>query len=192
MRALLSVTALLLIVFAGCNSGSEGERCARMADSLAESVQAGTLRLDSPDTSGIQQMLVSHQAWLDFIARSVRDTLTMEQAGALQQFDLACRQLEAFLSNRRILLARSALLRSQLMMLAADVRSGSLDAAKARGMLEQEKKEAGTFLALCVQQVQDTEKALGQFSLSRDMVSDLVRDHNGGELPVVVPETPGY
>lgn len=179
---------LFTMVVCSCGGGRDRHVLASRADSLTTSVQVFTVNLNRIDTAAIDSMILRKDTWISFIARNVRDTLSMGEAGSIQRFSEAGEKLLATLNNRRRLLDRANTLTVQLKSLAADLRSGSMDVSNARQFLENELEQALVFSVKAEQELRDYGSAVAQYRQHADAVADVVRDHNQGELPRLVAQ----
>src|SRR5690606_36776094 len=111
------------VVLAGCGREAAMKRQESVTDSLAGAIKTVVAQLRDIDTLDLENMISRYKICVDFISEHVRDTTSRDESTDLQRLSVSGRQLQAFSTNRGLLLGRAGALSVQLQTLKADIPS---------------------------------------------------------------------
>lgn len=175
--------------FFSCGKSKEEERQIRSLDSLSGALNTKLQELSLLDTILLEKAITKFENYRVFIKQNVNDTLTKVEADALQQFYGCGKNLIDFDVNRNSLLARGALINSQLKKLKQDFDNGTVEYDKTSVYILQERSGAQDLIQSSFGQQKAFQSALEAFRLSIPAVEDLIKKRNAGELPKIIQET---
>lgn len=191
MRSVFHTAWFITVVISlnSCNKSEVYEQRAKTLDSLGGAVNAVVRELESIDTILLQKSVTRFNWYNAFIQQNVNDTLSKEEADQLRHFYTSGKSLERFSMNRKTILARAALMNSQLLKLKQDLKKKSLSADQLSIHTLYEKKRAAELIDLGYQQQKIFHSGIEGFKNSLKAVELLMRRRNKGELPTVVKDT---
>jgi hypothetical protein len=181
-----SVLFVLPFLFSSCLKDDASEKVLHSLDSLSGALNLKLKELQQVDTVTLNKALLTFTNYKQFISQNVNDTVKKEEGDQLQRFYSAGKKLETFTGNRRALIARSNLINSQLAKLTADLKNNSADEEKVLVYLDQERSGADEIVKSTLGQQQAFQASLEEFKISLSGVEELIKAHNGGDLPTII------
>jgi hypothetical protein len=191
MRKLCCHTCLLLaFVFSqSCGKKDVYARQVKTVDSLSGAINALVKELEKTDTLLLQRSVARFNDYRKFVTQHIKDTILKAEADNLQHFYAGGYCLENFITARKTLLARAALIRSQLTKLALDIDNRSAGPETLARFIEHEAGEAGRFMDAGYDQQRKFHAGSEEFKNSIHGVESLIRSRNRGELPTIIKDT---
>jgi len=181
---------LLTVVFFGsCNGAGKYEEKEKTLDSLSGAINSIVKELKNCDTLVLQRSIARYTWYRQFIEQNVSDTISREEADNLQHFYTSGKTLENFSQNRKVILARSVLVNSQLLELAKDIKNKTMSPEQLSEYTQYEKKQAAILIEAGYEQQKKLHAGLEEFKNSLKGVELLIRSRNKGELPTIIKDT---
>jgi hypothetical protein len=180
---------LALVVSQGCGKKDAYSKQIKTVDSLSGALNALVKELEKTDTLLLQRSVARFNDYSKFIEQHIRDTILKTEADNLQHFYAGGYCLENFVTTRKTLLARTVLVRSQLMKLARDIESHSAEPETLTRFIEHEANEAGSLMEVGYEQQRKFHAGFEEFKNSIHGVENLIRSRNRGELPTIIKDT---
>lgn len=183
---------LLLFLMTGlcrCDRSGGAEPLIRSLDSLSGAVGSMVKELERLDTLTLQKAVSRYNYYRAFVRQNVHDTLEKAEADALQDFFTAGVTLQTISVNNKLLRSRGHLLSVQIARLSKDLKEqkGAMDVASRN--YERERSETERLMRSGAQQQQQFHTAIEAFRNALPEVEQLIRQHNRGELPVIVKDS---
>lgn len=180
---------LALALIQACSKTDIYEEKAKTLDSLSGSVNSMVRALEKIDTISLKKYVTRFTHYRQFIRTNINDTITKGDADHLRDFYTSGESLAHFEKNRRAILSRAELINSQLLKLAADIKTRAMDAEQIARHTAIEKKEAGKLMETAHQQQKIFYAGVEEFRNSLKAVEMLIRSRNHGELPVIIKDS---
>jgi hypothetical protein len=174
------------MIFISCGETPLYRQVGKSADSLVGVLSAGRAELLGIDTLSIAETLRQFNRNMVFMRDKVRDTLDAVQASSLRRYYDAGNNLQTFFVNRRELLGKLDITRSQLEKISSDARHKAGTAAQLRNHFATERDAAATLLSALHEQrtlFRESEKMLAE---NQPEVEELIKKNNSGQLPHIV------
>lgn len=172
-----------------CSRKALYEPSLRRIDSAMVIVSVYKERISSIDTHQLQKALQKWEVLSAFIQNNVSDTLTKNEAQALQQFYQSGQYLQLFLSKRKDLLERCALMQLQLKRLMETGQTESLQANQFNDNANNELDALKSTGFIIDKTLSDYPAQLQNFRNSIPGVEALVKARNRGSLPMVIKDS---
>jgi len=137
--------ATMTFLFTACSNDNIYTQRSGTLDSLSGAVSTLVTEIKKADTAMLQRATTRFAYYKQFIHQHVHDTVNRYEADNLQHFYEGGRKLEDFVKNRATLMARAALISSQLARLKTDIVNGAIDEGSSAGTWP--KKKAGNDIA---------------------------------------------
>lgn len=190
MNAGLRYFSLLLFtgLFSSCSNSDAYEKGIRHLDSLEGALGLISKEIREIDTAQVQQAMERFETYRLFIQTLVKDTISTEEAQALQRFFRSGSELTAYSKNRNRLLARSDLMHTQRNKLRHDLVEGIPEEAEWKNALNQEKLASDALCKSMLDQQKKYYNAMQEFKLSLPETEAFIRKHNHGELPTLIKQ----
>jgi hypothetical protein len=191
MGKICSYTCLVLALafLQGCGKKDAYSRQVKTVDSLSGALNALVKELEKTDTLLLLRSVARFNDYSRFVGQHIRDTILKTEADNLQHFYAGGYCLENFVTIRKTLLARAALVRSQLMKLALDIENHSAEPETLARFIEHETIEAGRLMEVGHDQQRKFHAGFEEFKNSIHGVENLIRSRNRGELPTIIKDT---
>jgi hypothetical protein len=188
LKHFFSVFAFTLL-FLSCSDNGLQEARLKTLDSLSGALNQKLVELKQVDTVILQKALSKYSNYRQFIQQNVDDTLKKEEADHLQQFYGCGKNLLDFSVNRKSILARGALIDSQLNKLILDIKENAADQEKVSEFTSKERTGAEQLIKISFGQQQLFLTNLQEFKLSVSGVEKLIRSRNSGRMPTVIKDS---
>jgi hypothetical protein len=192
MKRTVYIATFFVAGCVACDTASEYNRTIHTIDSLSGAVNAMASQVQVIDTVLLERLLNKYVYYSQFVKQQVNDTLTREEADQLKQFYEGGMALRDFKRNRSAILARAALINSQLSRLAGDAHEKSLNIESLSRFTMQEKFEATKLIETGYVQQKEYLQQLVQYRNAVKGVEELLRTRNNSQLPTIVKDTTGY
>ncbi len=180
---------VILFFFSSCLKNDEREQQIKSIDSLSGALNQKLAELKQVDTVVLQKAIVKYNNYKQFIRQNVNDTVNKSEADHLQQFFVCGKNLLDFSENRKAILARGALINSQLNRLMLDAKENSLDEEKLIQFSTHEKSNAEQLIKNSFGQQQLFQANLQEFKLSLSDIEKLIRARNNGQMPTIIKDS---
>src|SRR6218665_3811333 len=171
----------LIVAFAfsqGCGKKDAYGRQVKTVDSLSGALSAFVKGMEKRDTLLLQRSVARFNDYRKFVSLHIQDTILKTEADNLQHFYAGGRCLENFAGTRKTLLARAALVNSQLTKLAQDIENRSAAPEALARFIEHETKEAGHLMEAGYDQQRKFHAGFEEFKNSIHGVEILIRSRN--------------
>jgi hypothetical protein len=182
----LQVTALYLLLgflFPSCINNGLSEQGAKTLDSLGGALLTVVEETKNRDTVQLENALDRYFVYKVFIRDNIHDTLSLSEAQLCRNFFNSGKALEISRNNRLQLLARAALVSSQLIKLSRDLHEGTLDEDAIKRYIEIEKSETVMLISKLQQEHKAFCSGMEEFKLSLLPMQNFIKEHNEGLLP---------
>ncbi len=190
MRVVYHIALLAVLLFLqSCGKAGAYNRQAKTIDSLSGAINAMVRELQQVDTIVLQKAVARFNDYRQFIKQHLTDTIEKTEADNLQHFYAGGNCVSHFSANRRALLARAALINSQLAKLSEDIKQRSAEPEVLTGALAFEKNEATKLMEAGYDQQKKFHSGFEEFRNSLNGVEALLRSRNRGELPAIIKDT---
>jgi hypothetical protein len=138
------------------------------------------LQIDSVE---LLKAISKYEVYQQFIKSNVKDTLSKEEAYALQSFIIAGENLKAVSENKKRLMARTNLLSNQLNKLQIDIKNNINNAAETNNYLNAEKAAQAELTNFCENEQSNYFKNLQQLKTNLYLIEQLILARNNNLLP---------
>jgi hypothetical protein len=179
----------LLFFFVSCTRTEVYKQSSRTVDSLSGALNSVVVEFSKMDTALLQRALIKYRHYRNFIKERVNDTIAKPDAEYLRNFFEHGKNLEVISKNRPVILSREELMTSQLKKLGADIHAEVLSPEEVKKYLDAEKLEADKLITSTNNQIKLFYSAIESFKNSLQGVEELIKQRNGGELPIIVKDT---
>jgi hypothetical protein len=174
MAIRLPIAVLLCLALTACSDRKSYERISVSIDSLSARTGAVQHRLGAADTARVAKALALYHAYRDFLVAGYKDTLDVRQGEALARFEAAGQQLEAFVKNRRLLIARAGEVNEQLSALAHDASEKAIGVEMIDSHLRREKREVERFSVSAEKELAESDKALQRMDSAIVLIRQII------------------
>lgn len=172
-----------------CRQDTTTENTVKTLDSLETAINGMMLQMRKTDTALVEKSVSRFHYYRQFIKQNINDTITKTEADHLRHFYDSGTQLENFSLNRKNIIARASLAKTQIAQLTVDAKNGSLSAENMRMAEQREYSEISRVLEEGYEQIRICHSALQEFRYSLSAVELLLRSRNNGELPRIIKDT---
>jgi hypothetical protein len=184
-----SAVVIALMLLGSCKTNDIYKQNLKTLDSLSGAINSMLNEFSKLDTVILQKSIARFSYYKQFIQQNVNDTVSKNDADNLQQFYASGNNLQNFLNNKKNILARGALINSQIRKLSLDTKNTSIDSEQLSKYTIQEKSETEKLMNLSYEQQKLYHTALEEFKISLRGIELLIRSHNNGELPTIIKDT---
>lgn len=184
-----STVVIALMSFGACNKTDVYKQNSKTLDSLSGAINSMSNEFSKMDTIILQKSITRFNYYKVFIQQNVNDTISKSDADNLQRFYESGKNLESFLNNKKSILARAALINSQIQKLSTDIKNSSVDAEQLAKYTLLEKNETEKLMNLSYAQQKLYHTGIEEFKSSLKGIELLIRSHNNGELPTIIKDT---
>jgi hypothetical protein len=181
---ILALPAFLLLQNCGIKSQVETE--VKRLDSVSIVLNSKWQELSKCDTALLQRAISKFDNYSTFIENNITDTITKEEANALQQFYASGKNLKAFDQNYKSLRSRTTLVSDQIKKLMSDVDNGSISKKYFLSNYDNEIKAASQLVAMTTNELKNNLNSVQDLKNSLPPVETLIRSHNKGQLPEAI------
>jgi hypothetical protein len=190
------MTKLLLLVLPICLLSCRPNAADKAAQSRLDSLN-GALGLElkailHSDTVRMQKALDLYHQYHAFVAQSVHDTLTLEEANALKKFMENGAVLEAFLYNRTQLLVHGKMIALQAKKLTQDLASGSVGAEEMAPAIESESQAMSKTISTIEEERKKGAAAIIEMRNTLSSIEGLIKKRNNNQLPTYTADTSAF
>ena len=187
---------LLLLVLPVCLLSCRPTAADKIAQSRIDSLN-GALgheikAIQQTDTARLQKALDLYQRYHAFVAQSVHDTLTLEEAKALKKFMENGAVLKAFLYNRTQLLVHGKMIAAQAMKLAKDLEMGTVSAEEMAKAIESETVAMNKAISTIEEERKKGAAAIIEMRNTLSGVESLIKKRNNNQLPTYTADTTAF
>lgn len=189
LTAFMAGFVLVSLLTVSCSRKALYEPSLRRLDSAMVIVSVYEERISSIDTHQLQKALQKWEVLSAFIQNNVSDTLTKNEAQAMQQFYQSGRYLQLFSSKRKDLLERCALMQLQLKRLMETGQAESLQVTQFNDNTSNELDALKNTGIIVDKTLSDYPAQLQNFRNSIPGVEALVKARNRGSLPMVIKDS---
>jgi hypothetical protein len=178
------ITALFL--FQNCSMKNQVESEVKRLDSVSIVLNSKWRELSACDTALLQRALTKFDNYSTFIENNITDTITREEATALQQFYTSGRNLKAFDENFKSLRSRTQLVSDQIKKLMSDVEQGGISKKEFLSNYDNEIRAASQLVEATTTELKNNLNSVQDLKNSLPPVEALIRSRNNGQLPEAI------
>lgn len=189
LTAFMAGLVFVSLLTVSCSRKALYEPSLRRIDSAIVIVSVYEERISSIDTHQLQKALQKWEVLSAFIQNNVSDTLTKNEAQALQQFYQSGQYLQLFLGKRKDLQKRCALMQLQLKRLMETGQTESLQVNQFNDNTNNELDVLKSTGLIIDKTLSDYPAQLQNFRNSIPGVEALVKARNRGSLPMVIKDS---
>lgn len=186
MRVAFIIWIFVMLLFQNCSIKSQVEAEVKRLDSVSIVLNSKWQELNKCDTALLERAITKFTNYSTFIENNITDTITKEEANALQQFYLSGKNLKAFGENFKSLRSRTALVSDQIKKLMSDVENGSITKKEFLENYDNEVKAAAQLIALTTNELKNNLNSVQDLKNSLPPVEALIRSRNNGQLPEAI------
>jgi hypothetical protein len=174
---------LFLFFISACGNYEAQLNQQKTIDSLQTTLIVNKNHLLQIDSAELLKAISKYEVYQQFIKSNVKDTLSKEEAYALQSFIIAGENLKAVSENKKRLMARTNLLSNQLNKLQIDIKNNINNAAETNNYLNAEKATQAELTNFCENEQSNYFKNLQQLKTNLYLIEQLILARNNNQLP---------
>lgn len=175
-----------MLFFQNCSIKSQVEAEVKRLDSVSIVLNSKWQELNKCDTALLERAITKFTNYSTFIENNITDTITKEEANALQQFYLSGKNLKAFAENFKTLRSRTVLVSDQIKKLMSDVENGSISKKDFLENYDSEIKAASQLIGMTTNELKNNLNSVQDLKNSLPPVETLIRSRNNGQLPEAI------
>lgn len=186
MRSAFIIWIFVMLLFQNCSIKSQVEAEVKRLDSVSIVLNSKWQELNKCDTALLERAITKFTNYATFIENNITDTITKEEANALQQFYLSGKNLKAFDVNFKSLRSRTALVSDQIRKLMSDVENGAITKKEFLENYDSEVKAASQLIGITTSELKNNLNSVQDLKNSLPPVEALIRSRNNGQLPEAI------
>jgi len=176
---------LLVFFFSACGNYDVQLSQRKTIDSLQTTLMVNKNHLQQIDSAELLKAISKYEAYQQFIKSNIKDTLTKEEAYALQSFIVAGENLKAISENKKRLIVRTNLLSTQLSKLSVDIKNNANQASEIENYLNTEKAAQAELTSLSGNELGNYLRNIQQLKTNLYLIEQLILARNNNQLPLI-------